>query len=200
MAVNGIRLKTKFAKLISTLGHPFLTVPVFVFFLLFSHEPVWKATLLSSLIVGGVFIPIALKTYRGVRKGTYTNLDVSDQSERQRWFIAMTILVLVVTIILWATNQERTLRLATTCALMLLLTAQVVNTIVKASMHMAFHTFLSFLILYFSWPIGVLFFLFAPVLAWSRLHLNRHVLKEVVIGMLMGAFFGGAFWIWCQLG
>ncbi len=183
--------------MISTLGHPFLTVPVFVVFLLFTIEPARQATYLSLLIIGGIFIPIGLRTIRGVRKGMYTNLDVSDQAQRQKWFIAMTILVLVVTIIIWATGQDRTLRVATTCALLLLLTAQVVNIAVKASMHLAFHTFLGFLILYFSWPVGITFLLLSPLLAWSRLYLKRHVLKEVLIGMVMGGLFGSAFWLWC---
>src|SRR5690606_13324608 len=100
-----IRLKTTIARLISILGHPFLTVPLFVVFLLFSTEPTVRATYLSLLIIGGIFLPIGLKTIRGVRKGTYTNLDVSDQVQRQKWFIATTMLLLVVTIVIWLTNQ-----------------------------------------------------------------------------------------------
>ncbi len=110
----------------------------------------------------------------------------------------MTILVLVVTIVLWATDQGKTLKVATTCALMLLISAQIINNVIKASMHLAFHTYLCFLVLYFSWPVGIAFFLFAPILAWSRVHLNRHVPKEVVVGALMGALFGSVFWLWCS--
>jgi len=189
------KVKTTLAKLISTLGHPFLTVPVFVVFLLFSIEPTRQAIYLSLLIIGGIFVPIGLKTLRGVRKGTYTNLDVSDQAQRQKWFIATTILLLVVTVIIWLTGQDRTLRLAVACALMLLVTAQAVNMRIKASMHLAFHVFLGLLILYFNWTAGILFLMFAPLLAWSRIHLKRHVWKEIVVGVMLGTVLGTAFWL-----
>lgn len=191
----GIHLKTTIAKVLSTLGHPFLTVPVFVIFLLFSIESVQQATYLSLLIIGGIFLPIGLRTIWGVRRGTYTNLDVSDQAQRQKWFIATTVLLLIVTIIIWFTDQERTLKLATACSLILLLTAQLINIRIKASMHLAFHAFLGFLILYFNVLAGTVFLLFMPPLAWSRIHLKRHVWKEVVVGMVLGSVLGIAFWL-----
>lgn len=193
--INGIHLKTTIAKLISTVGHPFLTVPLFVIFLLFSIESAQQATYLSLLIIGGIFVPIGIWTLRGVRKGTYTNLDVSDQSQRQKWFIATTFLLFVVTLIIWLTNQDRTLRLAVMCALVLLIAAQLVNTRVKASMHLAFHVFLGFLILHFNGIAGIAFLLFAPLLAWSRIHLKRHVWKEIVVGTILGAALGTTFWL-----
>ncbi|SKB97860.1 hypothetical protein SAMN05660226_04122 [Parapedobacter luteus] len=172
-----------------------MTVPVFAVFLLFSTEPPLRATYLSLLIVGGIFIPIGLKTLRGVQRGTYTNLDVSDRVQRQRWFIATTLLLLAVTIIIWVTGQDRVLRFAVACSLVLLMVAQVVNRRIKASMHLAFHAFIGFLILYVNITAGIVFLLFAPLLAWSRIHLKRHVWKEVVVGMLLGTTLGMAFWV-----
>lgn len=195
-AVQGYtHLKTTLAKVISTVGHPFLTVPLFAVFLLFSIESTQRAIYLSLLIVGGIFLPIGLKTLRGVRKGTYTNLDVSDQAQRQKWFVATTFLLLLVTVIVWATNQDWTIRLAMACALVLLVIAQLVNRRIKASMHLAFHAFLGFLILSLNWIAGVCVLLFALPLAWSRIHLGRHIWKEVVVGMALGTVLGIAFWV-----
>ncbi|MFB2119028.1 hypothetical protein [Parapedobacter sp. 2B3] len=188
-------MKTTIAKVISTVGHPFLTVPLFAVFLLFSIESTQRAIYLSLLIVGGIFLPIGVRTIWGVRKGTYTNLDVSDQAQRQKWFVATILLLLLVTIIVWATNQAWTLRLALACALGLLLLAQLVNRRIKASMHLAFHAFLGFLVLSLNWIAGVCFLLFAVPLAWSRIHLGRHIWKEVVVGMGLGTLLGIAFWI-----
>ena len=188
-------MKTTIAKLISTLGHPFLTLPVFVVFLLFHIESTRQATYLSLLIIGGIFVPIGISTLLGVRRGTYTNLDVSDQGQRQKWFIATTLLLAIVTAVIWLTDQHRVLQVAVTCALMLLVVAQVVNTRVKASMHLAFHVFLGFLILHFNVVAGIIFLLFAPLLAWSRVYLKRHVWKEIVVGVILGTFFGTAFWL-----
>lgn len=188
-------MKTTIANVISTVGHPFLTVPLFAVFLLFSIESTQRAIYLSLLIVGGIFLPIGLKTIWGVRKGTYTNLDVSDQVQRQKWFVATTFLLLIVTVIVWVTNQEWTLRLAMACALALLVIAQLVNRRIKASMHLAFHAFLGFLILSLNGVAGACFLLFALPLAWSRIHLGRHIWKEVVVGMALGSLLGVAFWV-----
>ena len=81
------------------------------------------------------------------------------------------------------------------CALALLLIAQLVNRRVKASMHLAFHAFLGFLILSFNWVAGVCFLLFALPLAWSRIYLGRHIGKEVVVGVVLGTLLGVAFWV-----
>lgn len=172
-----------------------MTIPLFVIFLLFSTESPSKAALLSILIIGGIFVPVGLKTIRGVRRGTYTNLDVSDQAQRQKWFIVTTLLLLVVTVIIWVTEQNQTLRLGLVCAFSLLLVAQLVNTRIKASMHLAFHTYLTLLVLHINVVVGTLFLLFTPILAWSRLHLKRHVLEEVLVGMVLGTLFGLVFWI-----
>src|SRR5690606_2429013 len=195
-AVQGYtHLKTTLAKVISTVGHPFLTVPLFAVFLLFSIESTQRAIYLSLLIVGGIFLPIVQKTLRGERKGTYTNLDVSDQTQRQKWFVATTFLLLLVTVIVWATNQAWMLLLAMACALVLLVIAQLVNMRIKASMHLAFHAFLGFLILSLNWIAGVCVLLLALPLAWSRIHLGRHIWKEVVVGMALGTVLGIAFWV-----
>lgn len=151
--------------------------------------------MLSALIIGGIFVPVGLRTLWGVRKGTYTNLDISDQSQRQRWFIAITLLLLVVTVIIWIIEPNRTLRLGTACACVLLLVSQLVNTRIKASMHLAFHTFVGLLILHINGFVGIVFLLFTPLLAWSRLHLKRHVLEEVLVGITLGTLFGLAFWV-----
>lgn len=154
-----------------------------------------KAALLSALIIGGIFIPVTIRTFMGVRRGKYTNIDVSDQVQRQRWFTTITVLLLVVTAVIWLTNQAYTLRLAVTLACGLLVCALYINKRVKSSMHMTFHAFISLLILYFNVVAGIIFLLLMPVLGWSRLYLKRHFLNEVLIGAGMGSLFGGLFWL-----
>ena len=188
-------MKTKLATFISTLGHPFVTLPAFAIFLLFNTESIQKASLLSALIIGGIFVPVGLRTLLGVRRGKYTNLDVSDRTQRQQWFIVTTLLLLIVTAIIWFTDQNYALRLSMVCACSLLIVSQLVNIRLKASMHVAFHVFLSLLVLHNHLIAGNCFLLFTPLLAWSRLYLKRHVLKEVLVGMALGGVFGLIFWL-----
>src|SRR6478735_194890 len=101
----------KLAKYISALGNPLLTFPLVVIVALFQFEEPQKAFFISLLIVGGVFIPITIKMYRGSKDGTYTNFDISDQSQRQTWYIWAIGLLSIVTIILFITDQSMLLRL-----------------------------------------------------------------------------------------
>ena len=185
-------MKVEIAKYISIIGHPLITLPLFTIITLFNYEDFQRAFLISSLIVGGIFIPLTIKMYRGTKHGKYTNFDVSDKSQRQSWYLFALILLLIVTIIMYATEQAPTLRLKILFAFLLLLTSQVINYFIKSSLHVSLNIFLSFLILPINMPIGILFFVFVAFIAWSRLILNRHTLKEIIVGAIIGFIIGFA--------
>lgn len=191
--------KSVIAKYISIIGHPFLTIPIFLIVILFAREGVANAGTLAMLIIGGIFIPISIRTYIGVRRGKYTNLDVSDQRQRQQWFMLTTALVLLVTALLWITKQDIIVCVAMTVSLFLMIVSQLINFVVKASMHVAYHTYLSFVVFFFNQWVGILFLLFLPMLAWSRLYLKRHTKPEVFSGLVLGLFFGSLFLVWINL-
>ncbi|MBP9791557.1 MAG: phosphatase PAP2 family protein, partial [Bacteroidia bacterium] len=86
--------------------------------------------------------------------------------------------------------QSKTIRGNTVSAFLLLLTAQLMNFYIKSSMHTAFNLFLVFLILPMSSVFAILYLGFTFLIAWSRLVLKRHTLKEVVSGAIIGLVFG----------
>lgn len=183
-------MNKKIANFISTIGHPFVTIPIFIIYVLFSFEEFQKALGTSAIIIGGMFIPLAIKTYYGTKKGTYTNLDVSNQKQRQRWYIAAIILLTFVLTALFLTDQSRTLRLNAVYAFLLLLTAQLMNFYIKSSMHTAYNVFLTLLILPMSLTFAIGYAAFVILIAWSRLVLKRHTLNEVIAGALIGLSWG----------
>ncbi|HEX9060094.1 MAG TPA: hypothetical protein VF941_07925, partial [Clostridia bacterium] len=64
-------MRQNIAKCISIIGHPFVTIPAFIFIVLFSTENFLKALLLSALIVGCVIIPTSIRNYIKTKKGEY---------------------------------------------------------------------------------------------------------------------------------
>lgn len=188
-------MKTKIAHYISTLGHPLLTIPIFAVIALFTFEEFQQALFLSSLIVGGIFIPLIIKMYIGSKKGTYTNFDVSNRTQRKSWYFFAIPLLLIVTIILFVTEQPRMLRLSVLFSLVLLGTSQLVNYFIKSSLHVSFNIFLSFLIIPLHLIAGLVFLLFTILIAWARLTLKRHTYKEIGAGAVIGLSMGIAFWI-----
>lgn len=183
-------MRQKVAQFISILGHPFVTLPAFLLYVLFAYESVYKAIITSIIIIGGMFIPMAIKTYRGTKRGDYTNLDVSNQMQRQKWYRTAVLLLILVIALLYFTDQSRSMRFNTVYAFLLLVTAQLVNVYIKSSMHVAYNVFLAFLILPIHPKLAMAFAVFVILIAWSRLELKRHTMKEVVLGTIIGLAFG----------
>lgn len=145
---------------------------------------------MSLLILGGFFVPLALTMYRKQARGTYTNFDVSDQAQRKTWYILAVGLLACVTISLYMTNQGYVIRVIFLLATLLLATSQVVNYFIKSSLHVSLNSYLAFLLLIFDWRAGYLFLAWIPFIGWSRIHLNRHTLPEIMMGVIIGSGFG----------
>jgi membrane-associated phospholipid phosphatase len=188
--MKSIEMKEKIATYISVIGHPLLTIPLFVITALFSLNDFQSALSMSLLIVGGIFVPLTIKTYLGYKKGTYTNFDVSNQAERQSWYSLPLVLLLIVTVVLFATHQPKALKWNTLYAFILLLTSQLINFSIKSSLHVSCNIFLSFLMLSINWTMGISFLAFVVLVAWSRLILKRHTFKEILAGTIIGFIIG----------
>ena len=180
----------KLARFISIIGHPLLTIPVFILIVMFGSEVFAKASLVSLLIIGCVFIPLILWMYIKSRNQTYTNFDVSDMKQRRSLYLFAIPLLMVVTVVLFVTHQSRNLCISVLFALILLVVAQVLNYFVKCSLHISFNIYLSTLILMQDFKLGIGVLLFTGLLSWSRVKLGRHTVKEVLVGMIVGIVIG----------
>ncbi len=175
-------MKQNFAKIISTLCHPLLTIPLYIAFVMFAFEDIKKASYISSLIIGGVFVPLVLWMFFKSRNGSYTNFDVSDRKQRKSLFVFIIPILIIVTIILYKTQQSGTLLISFLFALILVSVSQVVNLKVKSSLHVSLNIFLSFLIMPMNYTIGLIVLSMTILIGWSRVVLGRHTVKEVLTG------------------
>jgi len=183
-------MNAKLANYISILSHPFLTIPVFVIITLFNHEYFLKAAWISALIIGGIFIPLTVKLYRGKKDGTYTNFDVSNRQQRQTVYAYAITLLGVVTAILFITDQSRALQLNMLFSFLLLLSLMLSNYFVKSSLHIAFNTFLSCMLISTIGPLVAILFGCVFFIGRARIVLRRHTLNEVLAGAVLGLIFG----------
>jgi hypothetical protein len=189
-------MTTRVASFISVIGHPLLTLSLFAIIAFFTYEECQPALLHSSLIVAGIFLPVTLNMYLKFKKGSYTNFDISDKAQRQSWYVFVIVTLLIVTIILFVTEQPRTLRLTVLFSLILLVISQIMNYFIKSSLHVSMNIFLSFLIMPMNLMAGLLFLLFTILIAWARLTLKRHTLKEIIVGSFIGLTIGICSLIW----
>jgi len=176
----------KFATFISIIGHPLLTIPLFILIVMFGFNSIQKAALISFLIIGCIFIPVILWAYIKSKNGSYTNFDVSDRTQRKSMFTFAVPLLLIVTVILFATHQSINLCISVLFALILLIISQITNLYIKSSLHVSLNVYLSTLIFTLSYGGGIAFLLFTGLISWSRVMLGRHTIKEVFAGAVIG--------------
>ena len=176
----------KAANFISIIGHPLLTFPLFILIVMFGFKGFTEASLVSALIIGGIFIPATIWMYTMSKNGSYTNFDVSDRKQRKSLFLFVIPLLVVVTIILFATNQSKNLCISVLLALILTVVSQFVNFYVKSSLHVSLNIYLAALVFTVNVEIGIFVLLFTALLSWSRVKLGRHTIKEVLFGLSVG--------------
>ena len=176
----------KIAGIVSVIGNPLYTIPIFVLIVMFGKEDFSKAVFISFLIIGCIFIPVILWMYIKSKNGSYSNFDVSDKDERKSlyWFAIPFITVIIV--VMFATNQPKNISMSMLFALILIVTSQITNFFIKSSLHVSLNIFLSALIFTVDYKIGVAVLLFTGVLIWSRLTLKRHTVSEVITGFFIG--------------
>ena len=139
-----------------------------------------------------VIVPIAVLMFGQVRRGRWSNVDASKQSERPALFVvALTGLVAALGWLLLNDPQSFLVRGMFVVAAFLLVAA-ILTRWVKLSLHVAFVALTSTaLCLIGSW-VGYVLIGLIPVMCWSRVALGRHRPHELVVGLALGVVTGFA--------
>lgn len=175
------------ARWVSIVGHPFVLAPVALAVLVLRRLPFAHALPLLVFLIGGSLVPTAAYTLRQVRRGRWSDWDVSRRTERHRLYaVALPLLVLLL-VTLVATRQPGFVVRATAAAVGLVAVGSLLNLRLKVSLHCAFAAFAAGLVLPAAPGAGLALVALAPLVAWSRLVLGRHSLGEAAAGLVLGA-------------
>ena len=181
------------ARWISVIGHPFLLMPLLTGIIAFEALPRAEAIYAEAIALGVVIVPAGLYTVYRVRKGTWHNIDVSDQQERGQFYEILLPLLSIIAVIAWIADVPRSIPFGALAIITLVATALMVNSWIKVSLHTGFGVFVA-LTLYLMEPaLAVVALVLALFIAWSRVVLGRHTTCEVVLGGTLGGIVGGAF-------
>lgn len=183
-----MQMNARLAEVISTVGSPFVLFPIVITWttvrrLGWSEAVPALISILVVLVVLGGFIFFRRK------KGAVTNLDVSERAQRARNIYWPTLL-LIATVALYFKLANRPFVWDTVYVGALIGACFIFNAIIKISLHTVFATYLSALLLFHDWRWGVTMYIFAGLIAYSRLVLGRHKRNEVLLGWLVGSIFG----------
>lgn len=175
------------AQLISIISNPFLISIPLSFALIFksrgdaSYAISWTlvSLLFTALVAGFV--------YWGVKKGIFSDLDVSIRGERPPLFIFASVVCILYLVLIFMFNGPRVLLIGLGSLLIGIFLANVINSRIKASIHLAvFASFSVILGILYGGIFWILLFL-APIVAWSRIKLKRHTIAETIVGIVLGS-------------
>lgn len=176
-------MSTRFARLLSILGHPLLTLPSAVVCLSAVRDPgrVWPTVLGLALIAATVMA----FSWRQVRRERWAHIDASRPEERAGLNRALSWLLIAATA-LALLRGLRELALGAALAAMMILAARASSRWCTLSLHVAFAVFAAGLLWTWS-PIATLVGLgFAAMVAWSRAALQRHTPRDLAVGAAAG--------------
>ncbi|MBI5471165.1 MAG: phosphatase PAP2 family protein [Ignavibacteriae bacterium] len=182
-----------FARCISVIGHPFLLMPLFTAIVAYNVLPPRQAMIAEIIAVAVVIIPAGAYTIFRVHRGTWGNLDVSDQRERSQFYGILLPLLLIIVIIAWIAEVPTSIPLGALAILALVGAAFFVNRWIKVSLHTGFGVFAALAMFLIDQRAGTLVLILALLVAWSRVALGRHTAREVLLGGTLGCLVAAAF-------
>ncbi len=182
----------KIPNLISTLGHPFLLLPLVLAWLTIRKLGFVAALPTLVAIFTCIVIMVVFLDFRK-RKGQISNWDVSAQKERSsNIYQPILSLTFVAAATLFLLGQPF---IGDTLFFGLLMTVcYAINAKIKISQHTVMAFYVSFLVLPVHVWAGLGLLIFAPMIGWSRVVLGRHKKEEVLLGAIVGTIFGLLHW------
>ncbi|UBM59701.1 phosphatase PAP2 family protein [Marinilongibacter aquaticus] len=184
------------ARLISNLGHPIVLACASLLFVNFQEFSLKKAVQLSGLTLIIAVFPLITYVYYQIQKGNFKDFDVSDQKKRNGLYPILIALQLILLLVLYLMDFSWTIRLGLLSCLFLLVLSYILNFYIKVSLHSSFSVFVSVLLYTLEPKYAFSLFLFALMIAHSRVYLGRHSLIEVVLGTIIGLISGYIFHLW----
>jgi hypothetical protein len=180
----------RIATLTSLLGHPLLVLSVFTIVFSFRLYDAILASVISTLIIGIVVVPVTIRNYLKARRNEYTNFDVSDRKQRENFYPFAIALLCGITLILYFIPGADHFFRGTLVTLLMIITAALVNLKIKCSLHTAVSIFITIVLIDFGVAAALSMGMFALMIAMSRIYLQRHSWIEIISGGCIGIIFG----------
>lgn len=141
---------------------------------------VWTLYTLAFLVLISCFL------WYGVHKKFFTDFDVSKKEQRPLLFFVSFIMLAVYLGGILLFSGPSILAVIAVCLLVGIIFVSVINTRIKASMHLATLSAMvvPFVFVNRGWSIALLSLI--PIVAWSRISLKRHTRNEVIVGSIVG--------------
>jgi len=173
--MNDLRL----ARILSVAGHPLVLIPPTVALVSGSLRA-------AGMLAATITVPLAVIIAVQVRRGAWSDFDVSRRDQRSGLYYAVAVLLAVAALVLYRTGANPGMLRGIAAAAAMLAFGLLGNRFLKTSMHMMFAAYCGVLVVWtYPWS-AVAVVPFVLAVAWSRRRLERHTLVEVIVGLVIG--------------
>jgi hypothetical protein len=189
-------LKKEIARAVSIGGHPLFVLPLTIAAVLTraGSEPAAIAWIVGS-VVAALAVSAIYVVYR-VRRGDWTDVDVSTREHRPRMYMVAIASTGAACAALWYSGQPAPVVRGALAAVVLLMLSAASNQLgIKASLHTSFSVYAAAMLWTSSPILGAFGVLLAIAVAWSRIALGRHTPREVAVGVALGALCSVPFFV-----
>ncbi len=168
------------SKVISNFFNPLVSLVIYFFYYSYKNYTWEEASKKFLPILLLLIIPIAIWIYRNVKKGNYTNMDVSNRKQRHSLYIFIIIATIIFLAVDYYLHKEIDWTVLMLCILLILM--QISNFFIKSSMHTSLNIYVAALFFAISPAVGIFWFLLSVLIGITRVILQRHTPKEVLSG------------------
>ena len=175
--------RLRIATVLSIVGHPFVVMPATV---ALTVRPLKVALAIALLTVIAMLAVIA----RRVRRGEWSDYDVSDPRQRHGFYPIALSIVGAAALACWLLAAPAGLVRAMIVALAVLALAGLLTRWTKVSLHMLIDTFCVVTLASMDLRAAAALALLVVAVGWSRVALRRHTIAQVLLGVVLGAIGG----------
>lgn len=170
---------TTLARILSIAGHPFLLFPLLV--ALATRNWQWTA-----IVSAGTILPMLVITIRNVRRGVWSDHDVSRHSQRGGLYRVALPLIIVTALASYFLGAGPRLMRGFIAAVGMLTLGVIGNRFLKISLHTMTVAVFGVLVAKIYPMAGPVLAVFVAAVAWSRRKLERHTWAEIGVGLAIG--------------
>ncbi len=176
------------ARFLSFIFNPLLVIVIVPFFLIYKTTGDIFAAFNWTIYTVIYLVIIATVILLGVRKGIFTDYDVSKREQRPLLFLVCIALAVFYLIGLFLFDAPSILFIVTFGLIIAILLASVINNWIKASMHVAALAALFVAVGLVYGGYYYLLLIIIPIMAYIRVRAKRHTIPETIAGAFFGSF------------
>ena len=179
---NNSPLLISISRIISNFFNPLTSLLIYFIYYSYAHYSLKQSfkEFLPILLI--LIIPVSIWIFWNVRKGNYSNMDVSNRKQRNSLYVFIAAAMVVYLLVNYMIDGQIDYTMLFLLALLVLM--QISNFFIKSSMHTALNVFTAALFFAQDVTLGIIWLIIAVLVGITRIILKRHTPKEV----LMGAF------------